>query len=109
MRFFDTVLTSSEPFTFSLVVKIFGSAIPLLLAGACICVLKKNMILLNTDTITVKGSTIQSINIRRDITQREILTAGELTNYADMMNNAPSYRAFSSRACVASQISATCV
>ncbi len=71
---------------------------------------KKNMILLNTDTITVKGSTIQSINIRRDITQRfEILTDGELTYYGDMMNNAPSYRAFSSRACVASQISATCV
>ncbi len=56
------------------------------------------MILVNTDYITgkelemigiVKGSTIQSKNIGRDITQGfKTLVGGELTAYNDMMNTA---------------------
>ena len=56
------------------------------------------MILVNTDYITgkefemlglVKGSTIQSRNIGRDITQGfKTLVGGELTAYTEMMNNA---------------------
>jgi len=56
------------------------------------------MILVNTDYITgkeleimglVKGSTIQSRNIGRDITQVfKTLVGGELTAYAEMMNGA---------------------
>lgn len=56
------------------------------------------MILVNTDYITgkeletlglVKGSTIQSKNIGRDITQGfKSLVGGELKAYADMMNGA---------------------
>jgi len=56
------------------------------------------MILVNTDYITgkelemlnlVKGSTIQSKNIGRDITQSfKTLVGGELTAYNDMMNDA---------------------
>ncbi len=56
------------------------------------------MILVNTDYITgkelemlglVKGSTIQTKNIGRDITQSfKTLVGGELTAYNDMMNNA---------------------
>ncbi|WP_326909864.1 YbjQ family protein [Sedimentibacter sp. MB31-C6] len=56
------------------------------------------MILVNTDYITgkelemlgiVKGSTIQSKNIGRDITQGfKTLVGGELTSYAEMMNDA---------------------
>ena len=53
------------------------------------------MILVNTETIAgkelemlglVKGSTIQSKNIGRDITQR--LVGGELKAYTEMMNEA---------------------
>lgn len=56
------------------------------------------MILVNTDYITgknlemlglVKGSTIQSKNIGRDITQGfKTLVGGELSTYTEMMNNA---------------------
>ena len=56
------------------------------------------MILVNTDYISgkelemlglVKGSTIQSKNIGRDITQGlKTLVGGELTAYNDMMNDA---------------------
>lgn len=56
------------------------------------------MILVNTDYISnkklemlslVKGSTIQSKNIGRDITQGfKTLVNGELTAYKDMMNDA---------------------
>lgn len=56
------------------------------------------MILVNTDYISgkeletlslVKGSTIQSKNIGRDITQSlKTLVGGELTAYTDMMNSA---------------------
>jgi len=56
------------------------------------------MILVNTDYITgkelevlglVKGSTIQSRNIGRDITQGfKTLVGGELKSYSDMMNSA---------------------
>jgi uncharacterized protein YbjQ (UPF0145 family) len=56
------------------------------------------MILVNTDYITgkeldmlglVKGSTIQSKNIGRDITQGfKTLVGGELKSYTDMMNEA---------------------
>ena len=56
------------------------------------------MILVNTDYITgrelemlglVKGSTIQSKNIGRDISQSfKTLVGGELTAYNDMMNDA---------------------
>jgi uncharacterized protein YbjQ (UPF0145 family) len=56
------------------------------------------MILVNTDYITgkefemlglVKGGTIQSKNIGRDITQGfKTLVGGELTAYAEMMNDA---------------------
>lgn len=56
------------------------------------------MILVNTDYISgkelemlglVKGSTIQTKNIGRDITQSfKTLVGGELTAYNDMMNNA---------------------
>ncbi len=56
------------------------------------------MILVNTDYITgkelemvglVKGGTIQSKNIGRDITQGfKTLVGGELTAYSDMMNTA---------------------
>ena len=56
------------------------------------------MILVNTDYITgkelemlglVKGSTIQSKNIGRDITQSfKTLVGGELGAYTDMMNQA---------------------
>ena len=56
------------------------------------------MILVNTDYITgrelemlglVKGSTIQSKNIGRDITQGlKTLVGGELKSYTDMMNQA---------------------
>jgi len=56
------------------------------------------MILVNTDYITgkelemlglVKGSTIQSKNIGRDITQGfKTLVGGELKSYNDMMNSA---------------------
>ncbi|MBK5201968.1 MAG: YbjQ family protein [Spirochaetaceae bacterium] len=56
------------------------------------------MILVNTDYISnkeleiltlVKGSTIQSKNIGRDITQGfKTLIGGELTAYNDMMNDA---------------------
>ena len=56
------------------------------------------MILVNTDYITgkefemlglVKGSTIQSKNIGRDITQGfKTLIGGELTAYTEMMNDA---------------------
>ncbi len=56
------------------------------------------MILVNTDYITgheletlglVKGSTIQSKNIGRDITQSlKTLVGGELKAYTDMMNEA---------------------
>jgi len=56
------------------------------------------MILVNTDYITgkefemlglVKGSTIQSKNIGRDITQGlKTLVGGELTAYNEMMNEA---------------------
>ena len=56
------------------------------------------MILVNTDYITgkelemlglVKGSTIQSKNIGRDITQSfKTLVGGELKAYTDMMNDA---------------------
>ncbi len=56
------------------------------------------MILVNTDYISgkefemlgiVKGSTIQSKNIGRDITQGfKTLIGGELTTYNEMMNNA---------------------
>lgn len=56
------------------------------------------MILVNTDYISgkefemlgiVKGSTIQSKNIGRDITQVfKTLVGGELVAYNDMMNNA---------------------
>ena len=56
------------------------------------------MILVNTDYITgkelemlglVKGSTIQSKNIGRDITQSlKTLVGGELSAYNDMMNEA---------------------
>ncbi len=56
------------------------------------------MILVNTDYITgkelqtlglVKGSTIQSVNVGRDITQAfKTLVGGELKSYNEMMNNA---------------------
>ena len=56
------------------------------------------MILVNTDYITgkelemlglVKGSTVQSKNIGRDITQSfKTLVGGELKSYNEMMNNA---------------------
>lgn len=56
------------------------------------------MILVTTDTITgkelemlglVKGSTIQSKNIGRDITQGfKSIVGGELKSYTEMMNNA---------------------
>lgn len=56
------------------------------------------MILVNTDYIAgknlemlgmVKGSTIQSKNLGRDITQSlKTLLGGELKSYADMMNQA---------------------
>ena len=56
------------------------------------------MILVNTETISgkelemlglVKGSTIQSKNIGRDITQGfKTLVGGELSAYNDMMNDA---------------------
>ena len=56
------------------------------------------MILVNTDYITgkelemlslVKGSTIQSMNIGRDITQSfKTIIGGELKAYTDMMNEA---------------------
>jgi uncharacterized protein YbjQ (UPF0145 family) len=56
------------------------------------------MILVNTETITgkelemlglVKGSTIQSKNIGRDITQSfKTLVGGELKAYTEMMNDA---------------------
>ena len=56
------------------------------------------MILVNTDYITghelemlglVKGSTIQSKNIGRDITQSfKTLVGGELKSYTEMMNTA---------------------
>lgn len=56
------------------------------------------MILVNTETIAgkelemlglVKGSTIQSKNIGRDITQSfKTLVGGELKSYTDMMNQA---------------------
>ena len=56
------------------------------------------MILANTDFITgkelevlglVKGSTIQSKNVLRDISQGlKTIVGGELRAYADMMNNA---------------------
>ena len=56
------------------------------------------MILVNTDYITgktlemlglVKGSTIQTKNIGRDITQSfKTLVGGELTSYNQMMNDA---------------------
>lgn len=56
------------------------------------------MILVNTDYITgkefemlglVKGSTIQTKNIGRDITQSlKTIVGGELNAYNDMMNNA---------------------
>lgn len=56
------------------------------------------MIIVNTDYITgkelemlglVKGSTIQTKNIGRDITQGlKTLVGGELGAYTDMMNNA---------------------
>jgi uncharacterized protein YbjQ (UPF0145 family) len=56
------------------------------------------MILVNTDYITgkelemlglVKGSTIQSKNVGRDITQSfKTLVGGELKSYNEMMNNA---------------------
>lgn len=56
------------------------------------------MILVNTDYITgkelemlglVKGSTIQSKNIGRDITQSfKTIVGGELSAYTDMMNDA---------------------
>ncbi|MDD4074596.1 MAG: YbjQ family protein [Eubacteriales bacterium] len=56
------------------------------------------MILVNTDYITgknlemlglVKGSTIQSVNVGRDITQSlKTLVGGELKTYNEMMNNA---------------------
>ena len=55
------------------------------------------MILVNTDYITgkelemlglVKGSTIQSKNIGRDITQGlKTIVGGELKSYTDMMND----------------------
>jgi uncharacterized protein YbjQ (UPF0145 family) len=58
----------------------------------------KKMILVNTDYITgrelemlglVKGSTIQSKNIGRDISQSfKTLVGGELKAYNDMMNDA---------------------
>lgn len=56
------------------------------------------MILVNTDYITgkelemiglVKGSTIQSKNIGRDITQSfKTIIGGELSSYTEMMNDA---------------------
>lgn len=56
------------------------------------------MILVNTDYISgkefemlgmVKGSTIQSKNVGRDITQSfKTLVGGELTTYTEMMNEA---------------------
>ncbi|MVB09788.1 hypothetical protein CAFE_04530 [Caprobacter fermentans] len=56
------------------------------------------MILVNTDYITgkefemlglVRGSTIQSKNIGRDLTQSfKSIVGGELKSYTDMMNNA---------------------
>lgn len=56
------------------------------------------MLLVNTDYITgkelemlgiVKGSTIQTKNVGRDITQSfKTLVGGELTAYNDMMNSA---------------------
>ena len=56
------------------------------------------MVLVNTETIAgkelemlglVKGSTIQSKNIGRDITQSfKTLVGGELKSYTDMMNQA---------------------
>ncbi|WP_411676530.1 YbjQ family protein [Caproicibacter sp.] len=56
------------------------------------------MILVNTDYITgkefemlglVRGSTIQSKNLGRDITQGfKSIVGGELKSYTDMMNNA---------------------
>jgi uncharacterized protein YbjQ (UPF0145 family) len=68
----------------------------------------KKMILVNTDYISekelvtlqiVKGSTIQSRNIGRDITQGfKTLVGGELTAYNEMMNNA---RALASKRMVA--------
>jgi len=66
------------------------------------------MILVNTDYITgkefemlglVKGSTIQSKNIGRDITQSfKTLVGGELKAYTEMMNDA---RALASKRMVA--------
>ncbi len=66
------------------------------------------MILVNTDYISgknfemlglVKGSTIQTKNIGRDITQSfKTLVGGELTAYTDMMNTA---RALASKRMVA--------
>jgi uncharacterized protein YbjQ (UPF0145 family) len=59
---------------------------------------EKKMILVNTETISgkelemlglVKGSTIQSRNVGRDITQSfKTLVGGELKAYTDMMNEA---------------------
>ena len=56
------------------------------------------MILVTTDTITgkelemlglVKGSTIQTVNVARDIgASLKTLVGGELTKYNEMMNNA---------------------
>lgn len=56
------------------------------------------MILVTTDTIPgkelevlglVKGSTIQTVNVARDIgASLKTLVGGELTKYNDMMNNA---------------------
>ena len=66
------------------------------------------MILVNTETISgkelemlglVKGSTIQSRNVGRDITQSfKTLVGGELKAYTDMMNEA---RAFATKRMVA--------
>ena len=60
--------------------------------------MEKKMILVNTDYISgkeletlglVQGSTIQSKNIGRDITQSfKTLVGGELKAYTDMMNEA---------------------
>ena len=59
---------------------------------------EKKMILVNTDYISgkefemlglVKGSTIQSVNIGKDISQAfKTLVGGELVKYQEMMNQA---------------------
>ena len=86
----------------TVIMKLLMVIIPLALAGVAFAVtverVEKKMILVNTDYISgknlemlglVKGSTIQSKNIGKDITQSfKTLVGGELKAYNEMMNEA---------------------